>query len=207
MRPRVLLADDHRIVSEGLRSLLADDFEFVGIVDDGRALVAAAKKLLPDVIVADISMPYLDGIAATALLKKENSDVKIVLLTMHDDPAYARRALKAGANGFVAKCSAASELIMAIQAALEGRTFVSPALVGDLLKQPHRKIAEHELTRRQREILILLTDGFTSKEIAARLAISKRTVEFHKYHMMESHELHNNAKLIRFAIKQGIVAL
>jgi DNA-binding NarL/FixJ family response regulator len=206
-RPRVLLADDHRIVSDGLRSFLADDFEVVGIVEDGRALVAAAKKLQPDVIVADISMPGLNGIEAVVQLRKDNSKTKVVLLTMHDDPVYARRALEAGAHGFVVKQSAIFELIMAINAALKGQTFISPALAGDVLKYPHRNGDEHKLTPRQRHVLRLLADGLSAKQIAADLAISPRTVEFHKYQMMESHGFHNSAELVHFAIKHGIVAL
>jgi DNA-binding NarL/FixJ family response regulator len=211
-RPRVLLADDHRVVSEGLSRLLADEFDLVGIVEDGRALVAAARKLLPDVIVADISMPHLNGIEAMAVLKKERPDVKVVFLTMHQDPGYARRALEAGAAGFVVKHSAPAELVMAIQAALKGQTFITPALAESVLRQ-----ARHEprngsdaapfLTPRQREIVQLLAEGHSAKEIAAALAISPRTVEFHKYQIMETHRLHSNAELIHFAIKNGIVTI
>jgi DNA-binding NarL/FixJ family response regulator len=132
-RPRVLLADDHRMVTEGLKSLLSDDFELVGIVEDGHALLAAAKKFRPDVIVADITMPKLNGIDALHLLKKHNPEVKVVFLTMHQDRAYARRALEAGAAGFVVKHAASDELVMAIHAALKGKTFITPALAGDVL--------------------------------------------------------------------------
>ena len=134
-RPRVLLADDHRLVSEGLKSLLTEDFDIVGMVEDGRALVASAKELHPDVIVADISMPHLNGIEAIAQLKKNNASVKVILLTMHQDPAYARRALEAGAVGFVVKHSAPAEIVMAIHAALKGQTFITPALASDVLRQ------------------------------------------------------------------------
>ena len=208
----MLLADDHRVVSEGLKHLLAEDFELVGMVEDGRALVTAARTLQPDVIVADISMPHLNGIEAMVQLKKDNADVKVVFLTMHQEPAYARRALAAGAVGFVLKHSAPAELVMAIQAALKGQTFITPALASDVLRQ-----AQHEaddtanagqlLTPRQQEILQLLAEGRSAKEIAATLAISARTVEFHKYQMMEAHGLHNNAELIHFAIKHGIVTI
>ena len=208
---RVLLADDHRVVAEGLKRLLADDFELVGTVEDGRALVAAGKKLRPDVIVADISMPHLNGIEAMVQLKKENPGVKVVFLTMHQEPAYARRALEAGAAGFVVKHSAPAELVMAINAALKGQIFITPVLAGEVLQQ-----AEHEprdgqaaelLTPRQREILQLLVEGCSAKEIAAKLAISARTVEFHKYQIMETHDLHNSAELLRFAIKHDIVTI
>jgi DNA-binding NarL/FixJ family response regulator len=210
-RPRVLLADDHRVVSEGLKHLLAEDFDLVGMVEDGRALVAAARKLNPDVIVADITMPHLNGIEAMAQLKKDNANVKVVFLTMHQNPSYARRALEAGAAGFVVKHSAPAELVMAIHAALKGQTFITPALASAVLLQRH---GSHEtsdsaelLTPRQREILQLLAEGRSAKEIAGTLSISSRTVEFHKYQMMEAHGLHSTAQLIQFAIKHGIVTI
>jgi DNA-binding NarL/FixJ family response regulator len=210
-RPRVLLADDHRLVGEGLKRLLADDFELVGMVEDGRALVTAARKLRPDVIVADITMPQLNGIDAMDQLRKDNPDVKVVFLTMHQNPAYARRALEAGASGFVVKHSAPAELILAIQAALKGQTFITPALAGDVLHAaehgPRETDDSARLTPRQREILQLLADGRSAKEIAALLAISARTVEFHKYQLMEAHGLHSTAELVRFAIKRGIVTI
>ena len=208
----MLLADDHRLVSEGLKSLLTEDFDIVGMVEDGRALVASAKELHPDVIVADISMPHLNGIDAIAQLKKSNASVKVILLTMHQDPAYARRALEAGAVGFVVKHSAPAEIVMAIHAALKGQTFITPALASDVLRQAAhgseetREDAGH-LTPRQREILQLLAEGCSAKEIAARLSISPRTVEFHKYQMMEMHGLHSSAELIHFAIKHGVVSI
>ena len=211
-RPRVLLADDHRMVSEGLKHLLAEDFELVGMVEDGRALVAAAKKLQPDVVVADITMPHLNGIDAMAHLKKDNARIKVVFLTMHQDPAYARRALEAGAAGFVLKHSAPAELVMAIHAALKGQTFITPALASDVLRQAQHGSRDANdpaqlLTSRQREILQLLAEGCSAKEIGERLAISPRTVEFHKYQIMETHGFHNSAELIHFAIKHGIVIL
>ena len=210
-RPRVLLADDHRVVAEGLKRLLADDFELVGMVEDGRALVASAKKLQPDIVVADISMPQLNGIDAMAQMKKDNPDIKVVFLTMHQEPAYARRALEAGAAGFVVKHSAPEELVMAIQAALKGQTFITPALASEVLRQARHEPREGDdrqlLTPRQREILQLVAQGKSAKEIAAELAISARTVEFHKYQMMETHGLHSNAELIHFAIKHGIVTI
>jgi DNA-binding NarL/FixJ family response regulator len=207
-RPRVLLADDHRMVAEGLKSLFSDNFELVGTVEDGHALLAAAKKLRPDVIVADITMPHLNGIDALARLKKIDPNVKVVFLTMHQNAAYARRALDAGAAGFVVKHSAPAELLMAIQAALKGATFITPALAGDVLQQ---KAMDKEpgglITPRQREILQLLAEGRSAKQIAQTLAISARTVEFHKYQTMEAHGLRSSAELIHFAIRQGIVSI
>jgi DNA-binding NarL/FixJ family response regulator len=211
-RPRVLLADDHRLVAEGLKHLLAEEFELVGIAEDGRALVAAARKLQPDVVVADIAMPHLNGIDAMAQVKKDNAHIKFVFLTMHQDPAYARRALEAGAAGFVVKHSAPAELVMAIHAALKGQTFISPTVASGVLWQAQhgsRDTGEptRVLTPRQREILQLLAEGRSAKEIAVTLAISPRTVEFHKYQIMEAHGLHSSAELVHLAIKHGIVTI
>jgi DNA-binding NarL/FixJ family response regulator len=211
-RPRVLLADDHRMVAEGLKSLFSEQFELVDVVEDGRALIEAAKKLHPDVIVADITMPHLNGLDALVQLKKLNPRVKVVFLTMHQEVAYARRALDAGAVGFVLKHSAPAELVTAIRAALDGKTYVTPALMGEVIHAFQRgKDADAspaaKLTPRQREILQLLAEGRSAKEVAGTLGISSRTVEFHKYQMMESLHVHNSAELIHFAIKQGIVAI
>jgi len=211
-RPRVLLADDHRIMAEGLSSLLTAEFELVGVVADGRALVESATKLRPDVIVADITMPRLNGIDALAQLKKENPNVRVVFLTMHQDAVYARRALEAGASGYVLKHSAPAELVMAIRAALDGKTFITPSLTGEVLLAMKRdptqvKDPVASLTPRQREILQLLAEGRSAKEIASTLGISARTVEFHKYQMMESLQIHSSAELTHFAIKHGLVAI
>jgi len=210
-RPRVLLADDHRIVSEGLKSLLADDFDLVGIVEDGRELVPLAKTLLPDVVIADISMPNLSGIDALVQLKRDLPSIKVVFLTMHQDTVYARRAVAAGADGYVVKHSAASELVLAVRAALRGQTFISPSITSLLLREKRSGAEaldpEQSLTARQREILGLVAQGCSAKEIAAKLNISPRTVEFHKYQMMQAFNLHNTAELIHFAIKRGIGAI
>ncbi len=211
-RPRVLLADDHKIVAEGIRSLLEPEFELVGIVEDGRALVAAAQKLNPDVIVADISMPLLNGIEAARQLKKGSSRAKIVFLTMHPDVMYATRALEAGASAYVLKLAAPSELITAIREALKGRIYLTPLIAKDVLEsfsggsRKARK-SDLELTPRQREVLQLVSEGRSAKEIASILHISTRTVEFHKYRLMESLGLRTNAELIQYAIKHGIVSV
>jgi len=208
--PRVLLADDHRIVAEGLKSLLEAEFDLVAVVEDGRAMVEEAKRLRPDVIVADISMPHLSGLDALAQLKKDDPNVRVVFLTMHGEVAYARRALAEGASGFVVKHSAPAELVLAIRAALAGKTYIAPALAGELFQATGRESLQHpggELTPRQREILQLLAEGRSAKEIAAVLGISARTVEFHKYRMMETLGLHTNAELVHFAIKHGIVPI
>ena len=208
-QPRVLIADDHRIVAQGLQGLLAEEFDVVGIVEDGRALVEAARATRPDVIVADINMPELNGIEALVQLRRDDAHARVVLLTMHRDLVFARRALEAGALGYVLKHSAASELVLAVRAALQGRTFIAPAIAGEVLLsvEQHAKGAADPaamLTPRQREILQLLAEGRSAKEVSARLDISPRTVEFHKYKMMESLNLHSSADLVRFAVKHGI---
>jgi DNA-binding NarL/FixJ family response regulator len=210
-RARILLADDHRIVAEGLRGLLEPDFELVGIVEDGRALLAAAEQLRPDVIVADISMPLLNGIDAVRQIKRTNEDVKVVFLTMHPDVTYAASAFEAGASGYVLKHSAPSELIAAIQSALRGKTYVTPLLAGELIQFYKERPQEgrdelSKLTQRQREVVQLLAEGHSAKEIASILNISARTVEFHKYRMMQDLGLKSVAELIRYAIKHGIAA-
>jgi DNA-binding NarL/FixJ family response regulator len=208
-KPRVLLADDHRIFTEALKALLADEFELAGVVEDGRALVEAARALRPDVIVADISMPVQNGIDALAELKQHDPDVRVVFLTMHRNVAYARRALELGAAGFVLKHSASAELVMAVHAALQGRTFVTPDLAADLISAAgpgaQRTADPAALTPRQRDVLQLLAGGKSVKEIAAVLGLSPRTVEDHKYRMMETLGLENNVELVRFALEHGLV--
>ncbi len=206
-KPSVLLADDHRMVAEGLKGLLAEEFELAGIVEDGRAMVKAARELRPDVIVADISMPHLNGIDALSHLKRDNPKVRVVFLTMHRDVAYARRALEAGALGFVLKHSAPAELVLALHAALQGRTYVSPDLAAEVFRSRNDKKTDPmaTMTLRQREILQLLAEGKSAKEIASVLGISPRTVEDHKYRLMESLGIENSAELVHFAIKHGLV--
>ena len=209
MRPRVLLAEDHRIVAEGLKSLLEPDYELAGIVEDGRAMIDAVRRLHPDVVVADVSMPLLNGIEALEELRREGIDVPVLFLTMHRDVAYARRALEAGAAGYVLKHAAATELLQAIQAALAGGTFVTPSLAGQLFAAMRAGPAGSpdpfsRLSLRQREILLMLTEGLSAKQIAARAGISPRTVEFHKYQMMEALGAKSSAELIRIALRHGI---
>jgi DNA-binding NarL/FixJ family response regulator len=210
-KTRVLLADDHKIVLEGLRSLLEPEFEIVGAVEDGRTLVADSKRLCPDVVVADISMPGLNGIDASRQIRKIDERIKIVFLTMHSDVAYAAGAFEAGASGFVLKHSAPQELITAIREAIQGHTYVTPMIAGDLLgsyqkgslQQGELKAA---LSPRQREVLQLLVEGKSSKEIGTLLNISTRTAEFHKYRMMEQLKIKTSAELVQFAVKHGLVS-
>ena len=211
-RTRVLLADDHKIVLDGLESLLEPEFELVGTVGDGRALVSAVERLQPDVIVVDISMPLLNGIEAVRQIKKLDKQVKIVFLTMHPDVTYAIRAFEAGASGYVLKHSAASELLTAIHEAIKGRTYVTPMIAGELVQAykggTYRQTEEaQQLTQRQREILQLLVEGNSAKEVANLLNISPRTVEFHKYSMMSKLKLKSVSALIQYAIKHGFVSV
>jgi len=211
-RPRVLLADDHRMVAEGVKRLLEEEFELVAVVDDGRQLVESAGRLRPDVIVADITMPHLNGIEALVVMKRDNPDVRVVFLTMHKDAAYARRALEAGARGYVLKHSAQTELFLAVRAVLDGKTFISPTLAGEVFDDLKTHPTDSSdpvalLTSRQREILQLFAEGCSTKQIASRLDISARTVEYHKYQMMESLKLQSSVELIHFAIKNGIVTV
>jgi DNA-binding NarL/FixJ family response regulator len=211
-KPRVLLADDHQIVLEGLKSLLAGEFDVVGSVGDGRALVDQAAALRPDVIVADISMPQLNGIEAARQIKKADPSIKIVFLTMHPDATYAANAFEAGASGFVLKHSAPSELITAIQAAMQGRTYVTPLIAGDLIRSYQKRGSpEKELIKkispRQQEVLQLLAEGKSAKEIASILDISTRTVEFHKYRMMEQLNIKASAELVQYALRHGIISV
>ncbi len=210
-RARVLLADDHKIVAAGLKGILEPEFELVGTVQDGRALLKAAQELRPDVIVVDISMPLLNGIEAVRQLKKANDRPKVVFLTMHPDVTYAIRAFEAGASGFVLKHSAPAELVTAIREALQGRTYVTPMIAGELMRSYQdgsgkRKDPTRTLTPRQREVLQLLAEGHSAKDAAAILGISPRTAEFHKYRMMRELGIRSNAELMQYAIKHGVVA-
>jgi len=211
-KPRVLLADDHTIVAEGLRSLLEDEFEFVGAVSDGRALLDAAQKLKPDVIVADISMPLLNGLDAARQLKREGVTAKIVFLTMHAEAQLAAEAFRAGASGYLLKSSAGEELIAAIHEVIKGHAYVTPLITKDVLsflmgaaRQPDQPAVK--LTPRQREVLQLIAEGRTMKEVASILNISSRTVESHKYEMMEALGVQTNAELLQYAIKIGLVSV
>jgi DNA-binding NarL/FixJ family response regulator len=213
-KSRVLIADDHKIFAEGLKRLLSEDFDIVEIVADGRQLVAAAEKLRPDVIVVDISMPMLNGIDAVQQIKKVQPAIKAVFLTMHPDIAYAVRAFKEGASGYVLKNAVPDELITAIREGLKGKTYVTPMIAGKLMRayesgsQTQIEIdTVLKLSSRQREVLQLLAEGHSVKEIAFILNISSKTVEYHKYRMMEDLDAKTTADLIRFAVKQGIAGL
>jgi DNA-binding NarL/FixJ family response regulator len=211
-KPRILLADDHKIVLEGLKSLLEGEFEIVASVEDGRALVHQAAALRPDVIVADISMPRLNGIEAARQIKITDKNIKIIFLTMHSDVTYAASAFEAGASGFVLKHAAPSELVTAIHEAIQGRTYVTPLIAGDLIHTYQEGVSPEKfllkkISPRQREVLQLLAEGRSAKEIASVLDLSTRTVEFHKYKMMEQLNIKTSAELVQFAVKHGIVSV
>lgn len=206
---RVLLADDHRIFLEGLKGLLEPEFDLVGTVEDGRALVKEAERLCPDVIVADISMPLLNGIEAVRQIKKSDHRIKVVFLTMHPDVSFAALAFEVGASGYVIKRSASRELVTAINDAMMGKTYVTPEIAGELIQsykkaQPGENVFYQKLTGRQKEVLQLIAEGHSAKEIADILCISVRTVERHKYNMMQELKLKTTADLVKYAIKQGI---
>jgi DNA-binding NarL/FixJ family response regulator len=202
----VLLADDHAILLEGLVTLLHREFTLAGTVTDGARLIDAARKLRPDVIVTDLAMPGMSGLEALHRLKADKIPVKVIFLTMHADAQLAAEALRAGASGFVVKHAAGKELVAAIHEVLRGGTYVTPQLSAEVL---HR-LAEHgpagagPLTTRQREVLSLLAAGRTMKEVAAVLGLSPRTVETHKYQIMEILGLKTTADLVRYAMAQGL---
>ena len=209
MRRRVLLADDHTLLLEAFKKLLEPDYTVVGAVSDGRALLAAAAQLKPDVIVLDIAMPLLNGLDAARQIKKTMPAIKLIFLTMNEDPNVASEAFRAGASGYLLKTSAASELSKAIEEALCGRSYVTPVItqgmVESFIRQPGDDRDAPKLTPRQREVLQLLAEGRSMKEAANILNVTPRTVAFHKYRMMEQFNLKNNADVIQFALRECIV--
>lgn len=206
-RPRVLLADDHRLVVEACVTLLEPECEVVGIVTDGRALLPQVIALRPDVVVLDIGMPLLNGLDAGRHLKHSMPGIKLIFLTMNEDPDLAKEALALGASGFLLKTSAARELPEAIRTAIRGDIYltslVSQRMVESFIQGGERS-PSGELTSRQREVLQLLAEGYTMKEAACFLHVTPRTVAFHKYRVMQQFRLKSNAELIQFAIDQRL---
>lgn len=210
-KPRVLLADDHSLVLEGFRRILDDQCDLVGMVEDGRALLEAAQLVQPDIVILDVSMPLLNGIDAATQLKKSHPSIKVIFVTMHADADYVRSAFEAGASGYLLKRSAVDELEQAIRAVWAGHTYITPLIAKGLLDVlmtigPGQSQQKKTLTFRQREVLQLLAEGRTVKDIAIRLKISTRTVEFHKAQIMEQLNLRTTAELIKYALTHGIVA-
>jgi DNA-binding NarL/FixJ family response regulator len=207
-RPRVLLADDHALLLGAFETLLAPECEIVGQVADGRALLAAVDALRPDLVVLDIMMPLLNGIEAGRQIKQRHREVKLVFVTMSEDGELAAEAFRAGASGYLLKRSAASELATAIREVMQGRSYVTPlvteGLVGSLMHADPTRAAQ-DLTSRQREVLQLLAEGRSMKEVAEVLHVTPRTVAFHKYRMMEQLKLKSSAELIQYAVRRHIV--
>ena len=206
-RPRILMADDHAMLLDAFRTLLQSEFDVVGTVTDGRMLLEEFSRLHPDVVLLDIGMPLLNGLDAGRQLKARHKSVKLIYLTMNPDPDLAGEALRLGASGYVLKSSAFQELKQAIHEVLQGRSYITPLItrevVGSLIG---RQNSRHELTMRQREVLQLLAEGRSMKEVGAILDLTPRTVAFHKYRMMEQLRLKTSAELVQFAVRQGVVA-
>lgn len=205
---RVLIADDHSIVVEGLRSLLEKTYEVVGVVHDGRELLATAPKLNPELIVLDISMPLLNGLDAAERLRSSLPNVKFVFLTMKDDPNVAAAALDLGAIGYVLKQNLTAELLKAVSEVLQGRPYVTPKLRPEnwAVQEARARQFSKDLTPRQEEIVQLLAEGRSMKEIAGILSVSEKTVEFHKYHIMQAFNLKSNAEIVLFAVKRNLIS-
>src|SRR6476661_1500053 len=204
-RPRVLLADDHALLLGAFEKLLAGEFDVVGQVSDGRALVAEADKLRPDVIVLDISMPLLNGLEAGRQIKQKLRNVKLVFLTMNEDADLAAEAFRAGASAYLLKRSATSELPAAIREVMQGRSYITPLVADGLVGALLHDAASNQLTPRQREVLQLLAEGRSMKEVGSVLNLTPRTVAFHKYRMMEQLKVKSTAELIQYAVKHHIV--
>lgn len=207
----VLLADDHAIVTDGLKALLTGVFCLVGTVINGLALLEASKRLNPDVVITDISMPLLNGVDAVRRLKATQPRTKSIVLTMHPEPELAVEAFRAGASGYVLKTSPGEELITAVREVSQGRHFLSPLIAKDLIstlieaRSPSTG-GEAKLTTRQREILQLIAEGHTMKEVSSLLRISQRTAEWHKYEMMQVLGVETTAALIQYAVRLKLVA-
>jgi DNA-binding NarL/FixJ family response regulator len=205
---RILLADDHIIIVEALKKLIEPAFQVVATVSDGHALISSAEKLRPDVIIADINMPNLNGLEACERLMKKLPESKIIFLTVDEDPDTAAEAIRRGAFGYVLKSAAASELFKAIQSVARGQIYISPGITREPLNifVSRAKNAEHPepLTPRQREVLQLLAEGKSMKEAGDMLNITPRTIAFHKYSMMAHLGITRNSELVRYAAQAGI---
>jgi DNA-binding NarL/FixJ family response regulator len=210
-RPRIMIADDHAFVADACKKLLEPEYDVVATVGDGRALVRIAATLKPQVIIIDIGMPLLNGLDAGQQIKQILRSVKLVFLTMNTDPVLAAEAFRRGASAFLLKTCAASELSVAIREVLKGMSYLSPAIAKEtvdcLLRQDKEFIDEgHRLTERQREVLQLLTEGKSMKEVAYALNVTTNTVAFHKYRIMEILNAKSNAELVQYAIRNHVIA-
>lgn len=209
-RRRIILADDHVFLLDAIKNLLEPEFEVVGTFSDGQALLQAAPDLKPDVIVLDIGMPLMNGLNAGQRLRQMMPTVKLIYLTMNMDPDLAAEAFRLGAVGYLVKSAAASELVHAIREVLRGSSYITPLMtkdmVGSFIQNFKRRKSPHKLTLRQKEVLQLLAEGRSMKEVAFILHVSPRTVAFHKYTMMEQLEVRSSAELIQYALKSSLIA-
>lgn len=210
MRKKILIADDHVLVAEACRGLIDRDYEVVGIVNDGHELLQAVVQLQPDVVVLDISMPQLNGLDAGEIIRLKKPSPKLVYLTMNCDPEVAAEAFRRGASAYVLKQCSAEELVIALRRVLKGESYLSPLITKEtvdyLLRTGTEYHAEKRLTLRQAEILQLLAEGKSMKEVAYILGINAGTVAFHKYRMMESLKIHSNAELMAYAVRRHMTA-
>lgn len=205
-RIRLLLADDHMLFAEGLQSLLHDEFELLGTVGNGKDLVEATLRLNPEVILVDISMPVLNGFDAVRRIKKDGNTAKVIFLTMHDDETLVAEAFRCGGSGYVLKQAAGEELVTAIKEVAQGNNYLTPLITNKPVEPLASGPPKLSLTPRQREVLKLISDGMTMKEIAVELSISTRTAESHKYEMMEALGVETTAELIRYALRLGLIS-
>jgi DNA-binding NarL/FixJ family response regulator len=210
-RSRVLLADDHTLVAEGLGSLLREEFDLVGQASDGRELLELASTLNPDVVVTDITMPLLNGLDAVRELRLVVPATRMVVVTMHADPRLAAEALRAGASGYVLKHSAGQELIQAVREVSRGRVYITPLIAHDVISllagAPPAGLDLPHLTSRQRQVLQLVAEGHSMKRVAAMLNVSPRTAETHKYQLMAQLGVHSTAGLVQYAFRSGLLSL
>ena len=207
--PRFLIADDHAMFAEALRLYLEKTHTVVGLVRDGHAMVAEATRLRPDVIVVDVGMPLLNGLDAARKINLQAPNIKFIFLTMRDDPNLAAAVLELGPVGFVLKNSAGQELLKAIDHVLHGKPYITPKLRAEdwVERKARARQFSEEMTPRQRQVVQLCGEGRSMKEIAGLLDLSEKTVEFHKQHIMKAFNLQNNADLVLFALKQGLISL
>jgi DNA-binding NarL/FixJ family response regulator len=209
MKPRVVIVDDHEMVAEGCRKILEPECDVIGTYADPRALLLDLRQLKPDVVILDVSMPRLNGLDTAREIHRMQPGVRIVFLTMSEDPDIAAEAFRGGASGYLVKRSAGSELVLAVREVMNNRFYITPLLtknlVGTLVHDPHSRKPLYQLTSRQREVLQLLAEGRSMKEVAAILHVSARTVAFHKYKMMEHLHVDSTAALIQFAVREGLV--